>query len=61
LDEFFTWYAQDPRAGFTKTTMAAWRVALETRGLGAVSIKVRITAVRKLAVEGADNGSGRRS
>jgi site-specific recombinase XerD len=36
--------------------VAAWRVALETRGLGAVSINVRITAVRKLAVEAADNG-----
>jgi integrase len=31
-------------------------VALEARGLGAVSINVRITAVRKLAVEAADNG-----
>ncbi len=56
LDEFFAWYGQEPRAGFTKATVAAWRVALEARGLGAVSIKVRITAVRKLAVEAADNG-----
>ena len=29
---------------------------LEGRGLGSVSISVRITAVRKLAVEAADNG-----
>ena len=36
--------------------LSAWRVALEARGLGAVSINVRITAVRKLAVEAADNG-----
>src|SRR6516162_2577747 len=56
LDEFFTWYSQEPRPGFTKATVAAWRVALEARGLGAVSINVRITAVRKLAVEAADNG-----
>src|SRR5258708_36245413 len=56
LDEFFSWYGQEPRAGFTKATVSAWRVALETRGLGAVSINVRITAVRKLAVEAADNG-----
>jgi site-specific recombinase XerD len=34
----------------------AWRVVLETRRLGAISINVRITAVRKLAVEAADNG-----
>src|SRR3954466_12314548 len=56
LDEFFAWYEQQPRAGFTKATVAAWRVALEARGLGAVSINVRITALRKLAVEAADNG-----
>jgi hypothetical protein len=36
--------------------VAGWRVALEARGLGSVSISVRITAVRKLAVEAADNG-----
>jgi hypothetical protein len=56
LDEFFEWYGREPRPGFTKATVAAWRVALEARGLGAVSINVRITAVRKLAVEAADNG-----
>src|SRR5271169_5926010 len=56
LDEFFEWYGREPRPGFTKATVSAWRVALEARGLGAVSINVRITAVRKLAVEAADNG-----
>jgi site-specific recombinase XerD len=56
LDEFFEWYGREPRPGFTKATVAAWRVALETGRLGAVSINVRITAVRKLAVEATDNG-----
>jgi integrase len=56
LDEFFAWFTLEPRPGFTKATVSAWRVALEGRGLGAVSINVRITAVRKLAVEAADNG-----
>src|SRR5450631_709895 len=57
LDEFIAWYGQEPRpAGFTKATVTAWRVALEARGLGPISINVRITAVRKLAVEAADNG-----
>src|ERR1700745_3130118 len=56
LDEFFEWYGREPRPGFTKATVSAWRVALEARGLGAVSINVRITAVRKLAVEAAENG-----
>jgi site-specific recombinase XerD len=56
LDEFIAWYALEPRAGFTKAVVSAWRVVLEGRGLGSVSINVRITAVRKLAVEAADNG-----
>src|ERR1700733_1629737 len=55
-DEFFAWYELEPRPGFTKATVSAWRVALEARGLGSVSINVRVTAVRKLAVEAADNG-----
>jgi hypothetical protein len=46
LDEFFEWYGREPRPGFTKATVSAWRVALEASGLGAVSINVRITAVR---------------
>src|SRR6476646_484691 len=56
LDEFFAWFGQEPRPGFSKAIVSAWRVALEARGLGSVSINVRITAVRKLAVEAADNG-----
>src|SRR6476660_8018473 len=32
LDEFFAWFSLEPRPGFTKATVAAWRVALEARG-----------------------------
>src|SRR6202051_4874787 len=57
LDEFIAWFTEAPRpAGFTKATVTAWRVALEARKLGPIAINVRITAVRKLAVEAADNG-----
>src|SRR5579872_1675613 len=57
LDEFIAWFTLEPRpAGFTNATVTAWRVALEARGLGPISINVRITAIRKLAVEAADNG-----
>ena len=56
LDEFFGWYAQEPRPGFTKATVSAWRVTLEERGLGSSSIIVRMSAIRKLAVEATDNG-----
>jgi site-specific recombinase XerD len=56
LDEFIAWFVVEPRVGFTKATVAAWRVHLESRRLGSVSINVRMTAVRKLALEAADNG-----
>ena len=56
LDEFIAWFGLEPRPCFTKATVNAWRASLEARGLGSVSINVRITAVRKLAVEAADNG-----
>src|SRR5713226_9277477 len=56
LDEFMSWFQEAPRAGFTKATVSAWRVSLEVRGLGSSSIIIRMSAIRKLAVEAADNG-----
>jgi site-specific recombinase XerD len=56
LNEFFAWYEMESRPGFTKATVSAWRVTLEERGLGSSSIIVRMSAIRKLAVEATDNG-----
>src|SRR5215471_16842121 len=56
LDEFMAWFRQAPRPGFTKATVSAWRVSLQGRGLGSSSISVRLSAIRKLAAEAADNG-----
>src|SRR6266567_6492594 len=56
LDEFMGWFQQAPRPGFTKATVSAWRVSLEARGLGSSSIIIRMSAIRKLAAEAADNG-----
>src|SRR5580765_6489132 len=56
LDEFLNWFQQAPRPGFTKATVSAWRVSLEARGLGSSSIIIRMSAIRKLATEAADNG-----
>jgi site-specific recombinase XerD len=56
LDEFLAWYQQAPRPGFTKATVSAWRVSLEDRRLGSSSIIIRMSAIRKLAAEAADNG-----
>ena len=56
LDEFIGWYTQEPRLGFTKAVAAAWRVSLEARKAWPGFYQRRLTAVRKLAVEAADNG-----
>src|SRR5258708_2903807 len=56
LDEFMAWFRLAPRPGFTKATVSAWRVSLEARGLGSSSIIIRMSAIRKLAVEASDNG-----
>ena len=56
LDEFLGWFQQAPRPGFTKATVSAWRASLEARGLGSSSIIIRMSAIRKLAAEAADNG-----
>jgi site-specific recombinase XerD len=56
LDEFMAWFQQEPRPGFTKATVSAWRVSLEERKLGSSSIIIRMSAIRKLAAEAADNG-----
>ena len=56
LDEFMGWFQQAPRPGFAKATVSAWRVSLEDRGLGSSSIIIRMSAIRKLAAEAADNG-----
>ncbi|MEQ1949574.1 MAG: hypothetical protein ABL995_20450 [Bryobacteraceae bacterium] len=56
LDEFLRWYKLAPRPGFSKATVSAWRVSLEERKLGSSSIIIRMSAIRKLAGEAADNG-----
>jgi site-specific recombinase XerD len=56
LDAFERWCAAAGVAGFTKATVQAWRATLETAGLAASSINVRLSGVKKLAMEAADNG-----
>src|SRR5215472_5867185 len=56
LDEFLAWFQQAPRPGFTKAAVSAWRISLEERGLGSSSIIIRMSAIRKVAAEAADNG-----
>src|ERR1700690_3812797 len=49
-------FQQGSRFGFTRATVRGWRVSLEERPLGSSSIIIRMSAIRKLAAEAADNG-----
>ena len=53
LDEFLSWCHGKP---FTKATVSEYRVTLEQRGLAASTINQKLSAIRKLATEAADNG-----
>jgi site-specific recombinase XerD len=54
LDEFLSWYRRP--GGFGKATVSAWRASRESRRLGSSAIIIRMSAIRKLASEAADNG-----
>jgi integrase len=56
LAQFARWCAGSSTVHFSKATVQAYRAALESAGLTASSINVRLSAIRKLAAEAADNG-----
>ncbi|MBV9503899.1 MAG: site-specific integrase [Acidobacteriia bacterium] len=57
LDAFARWRRKSGApSGFSKATVQGWRAALETACLAASSINVRLSAIKKLASEAADNG-----
>jgi site-specific recombinase XerD len=56
LDHFHVWAAANSPEGFTKGTVQRYRLALEQEGLAPSSINIRLSAIRKLANEAADNG-----
>jgi site-specific recombinase XerD len=57
IDQFRAWCERQPDpAGFTKATVQAWRADLEASGLAPATINLRLSAIRKLALEAADNG-----
>lgn len=55
LCDFFDWAAMNP-GPFTKAKVGAWKAKLEAQGYSAATINQRLSAVRKLATEAADNG-----
>jgi site-specific recombinase XerD len=56
LLDFLTWYENEGRPGLTKATVQRWKTCLQAKGLSSSTINQRLSAVRKLASEAADNG-----
>lgn len=57
LAEFLAWHAIQGRPALSKALIQRYKAHLEAAGLGAASINLRLSALRKLAVEAADNGA----
>jgi site-specific recombinase XerD len=57
MDQFREWSErqQDP-VGFNKAAVQRWRADLEAQGLSAATVSLRMSAVRRLALEASDNG-----
>jgi site-specific recombinase XerD len=56
LDEFLIWFCDDAGREFNKAAVQRYRAELEIKGLAPSSINVRLSAIRRLALEAADNG-----
>jgi site-specific recombinase XerD len=56
LEEFLIWFQEESGRKFNKATVQKYRAELEIKGLAPSSINVRLSAIRRLAVEAADNG-----
>ena len=56
LDDFFNWREGQGRPPFTRASVQAHRVELQTRGYAPSTINQRLAAIRKLAREAAANG-----
>lgn len=56
LRTFLDWYDLQGRPGLTKATVQAYKTKLQGDGLAPSTVNQRLSAVKKLATEAADNG-----
>ena len=56
LTEFMSWYTASSRSQLDKAAVNEYKSVLSSRGLSAATINLRLSAIRKLASEAADNG-----
>jgi site-specific recombinase XerD len=57
LTDFLAWHEAQGRPPLIKATVQRYKQTLRDAGLGAASINQRLSAIRKLAGEAADNGA----
>ena len=56
LKDFVAWYSAEARPPFSRAVVQQYRSLLESAGLAPASINLRLSAIRKLAQEAAENG-----
>ena len=56
LQDFLAWYSAEARPGLSRAIVQQYRSVLESNGLAPASINLRLSAIRKLAAEAAENG-----
>ena len=55
LADFLAWYAEQGRPGLSKRTVQRYKTVLRESGLSPATVNLRLSAIRKLAMEAADN------
>ena len=55
LEDFMTWYIAIGKPGLTKAIVQRYKTILQDTGLAPSTINLRLTAIRKMVQEAADN------
>lgn len=55
LDEFMIWFQSEPQRILCKATVLHYKAELESRGLAASTVNLRLSAIRRFVAEAADN------
>jgi len=56
LKDFVAWYSAEARPPFSRAVVQQYRSVLESADLAQAAINLRLSAIRKLAKEAAENG-----
>jgi len=56
LQDFLAWYVAEPRPALSRAVVQQYRSVLEASDLAPASVNLRLSAIRKLASEAAENG-----